>query len=160
MTARPIFRWLLISVYVAIGLVHLLRTDAMLPIMPSWVPWPREVIRVTGVCELLGAAGLALAPLRRISGVMLALYAVCVFPANIHHALDHVRVGGLPSSWWYHGPRLLFQPVFVWWALWAGGVTEWPFARRARDRSTGTDPSPPGGPPPDGPRRRAVSPKS
>ena len=117
--------------YVAIGLLHLLRTDAMLPIMPGWVPWPREVIVFTGVCELLGAAGLALPQLRRPAGVMLALYAVCVFPANVHHALDHVHVAGLPSSWWYHGPRLLFQPVFVWWALWAGEVIDWPFARRA-----------------------------
>ncbi len=130
MTARSVARWLLIAVYVAIGLVHLLRTDAMLPIMPAWVPWPRQVILATGACELLGAAGLALPPLRRLAGIMLALYAVCVFPANVHHALDHVAVGGLPSSWWYHGPRLLFQPVFVWWALWAGEVIDWPFKRR------------------------------
>ena len=130
MSLRPILRWLLIAVYVGIGLVHLLRTDAMLPIMPSWVPWPRQVIMVTGVCELLGAAGLALSRLRRFAGIMLALYAVCVFPANIHHALDHVQIKGLPSSWWYHGPRLLFQPVFVWWALWAGTVVDWPFRRR------------------------------
>ena len=130
MTARSVARWLLIAVYVAIGLVHLLRTDAMLPIMPAWIPWPRQVILATGACELLGAAGLALPPLRRLAGIMLALYAVCVFPANVHHALDHVAVGGLPSSWWYHGPRLLFQPVFVWWALWAGEVIDWPFRRR------------------------------
>ena len=130
MSVRPLARWSLIAVYVTIGRVHRLRTDAMLPIMPGWVPWPRQVLLATGVCELLGAAGLALPPLRRFAGVMLALYAVCVFPANVHHALDHVRVGGLPSSWWYHGPRLLFQPVFVWWALWAGEVIDWPFGRR------------------------------
>ena len=132
MSARSLTRWLLIAVYVAIGLVHLTRTDAMLPIMPGWVPWPREVILATGACELLGALGLALRPLRRAAGVGLALYAVCVFPANIHHALDHVQVGGLPSSWWYHGPRLLFQPVFVWWALWAGEVIDWPFRERSQ----------------------------
>ena len=102
----------------------------MLPIMPGWVPWPREVIVFTGGCELLGATGLILPQLRRPAGVMLALYAVCVFPANVHHAFDHVQVAGLPSSWWYHGPRLLFQPVFVWWALWAGEVIDWPFAQR------------------------------
>ena len=70
---------------------------------------------------------------RWLAGLMLAIYAVCVFPANLHHALDHVTVPGLPSSWWYHAPRLAFQPVFVWWALYAGGVIDWPF-RRARRR--------------------------
>ena len=130
MSARALARWPLIAVYVAIGLVHLLRTDAMLPIMPGWVPSPRAVIVFTGVCELLGATGLIIPRLRWPAGVMLALYAVCVFPANVHHALDHVHVAGLPSNWRYHGPRLLFQPVFVWWALWAGEVIDWPFARR------------------------------
>ena len=140
MTARRIARWLLVAVYVFIGSVHLGKTEAMLAIMPGWVPWPREVILATGVCELAGALGLAL-PIPRLrwwAGVMLALYAVCVFPANVHHALDRVEIKGLPSSWWYHGPRLLFQPVFVWWALWAGEVTDWPFRRpglrRAADR--------------------------
>ena len=128
MLFRTAARWLLIAIYVAIGLVHLLRSDAMLPIMPRWVPWPREVILATGVCELLGAVGLAIPSLRRAAGVVLALYAVCVLPANVHHAIDRVSVPGLPSSWWYHGPRLLFQPVFVWWALWAGEVIRWPFS--------------------------------
>jgi hypothetical protein len=53
---------------------------------------------------------------------------VCVYPANLYHAFGHVVVEGLPSSWWYHGPRLLFQPVLVWWALFSGNVISWPFA--------------------------------
>jgi uncharacterized membrane protein len=81
----------------------------------------------------LGAAGLWLPITRRLSGIMLALYAVCVFPANLHHALDHVTVPGLPSSWWYHGPRLAMQPVLVWAALFAGGVLTWPFERRPKN---------------------------
>jgi uncharacterized membrane protein len=68
--------------------------------------------------------------LRYAAGVMLALYAVCVYPANIKHALDSVTVGGTKLGWGYHGPRLAFQPVFVWWALFAGGVINWPFGRR------------------------------
>ena len=30
----------------------------------------------------------------------------------------------------YHIPRMFAQPIIVWWALWAGGVTDWPFRRR------------------------------
>jgi uncharacterized membrane protein len=68
---------------------------------------------------------------RRFSGVMLAIYAVCVFRANLHHAFDHVVAPGLPSSWWYHAPRLAFQPVLVWAALFAGGAIDWPWKRTA-----------------------------
>jgi uncharacterized membrane protein len=61
---------------------------------------------------------------------MLAVYAVCVFPANIKHAIDAVQLPELPTSWWYHAPRLAAQPVIVWWALYCGQVVNWPFNRR------------------------------
>ncbi len=60
---------------------------------------------------------------------MLALYAVCVFPANIKHAIDDLSSGsGLPI--WYHAPRLLLQPLIIWWALWAGGMRRRPLSQR------------------------------
>ncbi|MCJ2046130.1 DoxX family protein [Methylobacterium sp. J-078] len=128
----PRFWWRLplMAAYGFIGIVHLAAPDAFLPIMPAWVPEPRLTVIATGLCELAGVVGLAFAPTRRWAGIGLALYAVCVFPANLKHALEGIVVPGLPDSWWYHGPRLAFQPVFVWWALYAGGVIDWPFRRR------------------------------
>jgi uncharacterized membrane protein len=64
---------------------------------------------------------------------MLALYAACVFPANVKHALDGVAVAGLPTGWWYHGPRWALQPVLIWAALWASGVVDWPFRPGRRE---------------------------
>jgi uncharacterized membrane protein len=135
MTARTIARWLLGIVFLGVGIIHLRNPEAFLPIMPGWVPMPRTVIMLTGGWELLGAA-LLLWPSPRANwwgGVLMAIYAVVVFPANIKHAIDNlaygIAVGGQVLGWGYHGPRLLFQPVFVWWALWAGRVVDWPFRR-------------------------------
>ena len=125
-TLRLAMRLLMALFYAAAGVVHLAMPGAFLPIVPDWVPFPREVVLVTGVCELAGAAGLLSVRLRRWAGVMLALYAVCVFPANIKHAFENVHIPELPSSWWYHGPRLLAQPIIVWWSLFCAGVTDWP----------------------------------
>lgn len=129
---RPALRLLLVAVYLAAGVAHLRSPGGFVAVTPEWVPFPREVIFWTGICELLGAAGLLTRRLRAAAGIGLALYAVCVFPANIKHAIDGLAVGGLPTSWWYHGPRLAFQPVFVWWALYAGEVIDWPFRRHGR----------------------------
>ena len=115
------------AVYLPFGLFHILKPAALMPIMPPWIPFPREVVVLTGVAEVLGALGLMIPRWRRAAGIGLALYAVGVFPANLYHAFGAVSVPGLPSSWWYHGPRLAFQPVFVWWALWASYAIEWPF---------------------------------
>jgi uncharacterized membrane protein len=131
-TGRRRLRYGLAAIYAFIGVVHLAATDTMLPLMPDWVPEPRLVIQATGLCEIAGAAGLLTRPSRRAAAIGLALYAVCVYPANLKHAFAHVPIDGIPDSWWYHGPRLAFQPVFVWAALWAGGLVDWPVRGRGR----------------------------
>ena len=90
------------------------------------------LIMLTGLCELAGAVALLTKRLRWWAGVMLAAYTVCVYPANINHALNDIAVGGTRLGWGYHGPRLAFQPVIFWWCLFAGGVVDWPWRRQAR----------------------------
>ncbi|GGI78528.1 hypothetical protein GCM10007973_13980 [Polymorphobacter multimanifer] len=136
---RTIARLLLGIIYAGVGIVHLRSPEGFLPIMPEWVPYPLQVVQLTGVWELVGAALLLwprtigfLARANWWGGVLMAAYAVVVYPANIKHAMEMVEVGGNTLGWGYHGPRLAFQPVFVWWALWAGRVIDWPFAARVR----------------------------
>lgn len=126
-------RWLMILFYLIAGVIHLRSPAAFLPIVPDWVPLPRETVLATGVAELAGAAGLMIPRLRHAAGIGLALYALCVWPANIKHAMDGVVLGGTTLGWWYHGPRLAFQPVLIWWALLVGEVTRWPFAKHRFD---------------------------
>ncbi len=117
---RVVLRLLLAAIYLAVGSLHLAAADRFLAIMPPAIPYPRAVVLFTGACEVAGALGLLIPPMRRLAGVMLAIYALCVWPANIYQALWHVRAPPLPDSWWYHGPRLAFQPMLMWWALFAG----------------------------------------
>lgn len=128
-TDQNIARVVLAFFYLVAGITHLRSPSFFMPVMPSWVPAPQAVIVATGWCEMIGAIALMTGRFRRAAGIMLALYAACVFPANIKHAIDDLSAGtGL--GWWYHGPRLLAQPLIVWWALFAGDVTHWPFRRR------------------------------
>lgn len=127
--ARTVMLGTTVLFYGAAGIIHLLSPDAFSPIVPDWVPQPRAVVLATGACEVAGATGLLIPRFRRLAGVMLALYAVCVFPANIKHAVENIDVPQLPHSWWYHGPRLVMQPVIVWWSLFCSGAIDWPFRR-------------------------------
>ena len=132
MSLRSILRWLLTAAFLFAGFVHVTRPGFFLPIVPAWVPDPRETVILTGWCEIAGAIGLVVPRLRWWAGAMLALYSVCVFPANIKHAVDYALAHGFGAGWFYHGPRLLFQPVIVWWCLYAGAVIEWPFTAPGR----------------------------
>lgn len=121
--AKSLVRLLLILLYGAAGLFHLLRPAPFLAIMPPWVPQAPLVIWLTGIAELAGAAGLAQGrwpALRRAAGWGLAAYALCVWPANINHLLIDLARPDHGLGWAYHGPRMLLQPVLIWAALWAG----------------------------------------
>ena len=121
-TRLTILRAILAAFYGVAGVAHLVAADGFLPIVPDFVPFPRETVLLTGVCEIAGAAGLLWPRFRRWAGIGLAAYAVAVFPANLKHAIYMIPVEGLPDSWWYHAPRLVLQPVLVWLALYAGEV--------------------------------------
>ena len=125
-----IARWGLILFYGVAGVAHLLLAPAFLKIVPAWVPWPEATVMATGVAELAGATGLLTRRLRAAAGWGLAAYAVCVFPANVQHAV-HDLGGGVGLGWWYHAPRLFLQPVIAWWALWGSGVGGSTVKRRA-----------------------------
>lgn len=120
---RAALRWLLAAFYLAAGVIHLVKPAPFLTIMPAWVPAPEAVVLLTGVAEILGAIGLVQPfsmKLRQWAGWGLALYALCVWPANINHfALDMARAdGGLGLA--YHVPRMFAQPAIIWLALWVG----------------------------------------
>ncbi len=126
---RLMTRFLLTLLYGGAGYFHLTNPDLFLPIVPDVVPWPRWVVLATGVAEIWGAIGLWLPGLRKPAGIGLALYALCVWPANVQHMLNDLGSGGgLPLG--YHIPRLAFQPVLIWAALWAAHVIEWPWRKR------------------------------
>lgn len=128
---RPALRWVVAAFYAVAGTIHLIRPEPFLTIMPAWVPAPEAVVFWTGVAEIGGAIGLVQPfskRMRRAAGWGLALYALCVWPANINHfMLDMARTdGGLGLA--YHVPRMFAQPLIIWLAWWV--------SREAPARST------------------------
>lgn len=132
--------WLIAAFYGAAGYFHLANPASFLQITPPWVPAPEAIIALTGLAELAGAAGLLQPwsrPLRRAAGWGLAAYALCVWPANFQHLLlDLDRADG-GAGLGYHIPRLAFQPVLIWLALWVGEATDWPWTARLKRQSGG-----------------------
>ncbi len=131
---RTILTYLLAIFYAYAGYRHIVAPDPFLLITPAWVPMPETVVMLTGVAEIAGAIALAQPwsrKLRQAGGIGLALYALCVWPANINHmAMDMASEdGGFGLG--YHVPRMIAQPIIIWLALWCGRVTNWPFRQRS-----------------------------
>lgn len=122
---KALFRILLAAFYGFAGYMHIANPEPFLAIMPSVLPFPEQIIWWTGVAEILGAAAI-IQPfhkgLMQAGGIGLALYALCVWPANINHFILDMASddGGLGLT--YHVPRMVAQPVIIWLALWASDV--------------------------------------
>jgi uncharacterized membrane protein len=87
---------IVIGAFLVSGTVHLVKPDLYEPLMPSWVPAHREVIAVSGVAELVCAAGMLFGPTRRLAGLAGAGLLVAVFPGNVKMALDVQRGRNTP----------------------------------------------------------------
>jgi uncharacterized membrane protein len=74
-----VFLWFFIG-----GIAHFAATETEMRIVPPYIPWPRAAVLVSGVFELLGAAGLLWRPTRRAAGVGLFLLTIAVTPAHIY----------------------------------------------------------------------------
>jgi len=84
--------------------------------VPSWVPWPRQVVAFTGACEILAAIGIQLRETRRVAGILLILFFVTVFPANVYAARSGASLRGRPATpLWLRLPMQLLFIALAWW---------------------------------------------
>jgi uncharacterized membrane protein len=82
---------MLVGIFAVSGVLHLARPGTYEPLMPAVVPRHREVIYLSGVAELLCAAGLLNPRTRRLAGYVSAALLVVVFPGNLKMADDARR---------------------------------------------------------------------
>jgi uncharacterized membrane protein len=108
-----VFLWFFIG-----GIAHFAFTGTEARIVPPTIPWPVAVVLVSGVFELLGAAGLLLPATRRAAGIGLFLLTVAVTPAHIYMLQAHEL---FPVPLWALWLRLPVQVALlwlIWWSTW------------------------------------------
>ena len=106
-----IFLWFFIG-----GIAHFAATETEMRIVPSYVPWPWAAVIVSGVFELLGAAGILWRPTRRIAGLGLMALTIAVTPAHIY-MLQQPDLFGVPI--WALWVRLPIQVGLLWLIWWS-----------------------------------------
>jgi uncharacterized membrane protein len=103
--------------FTAIG--HFIKTEEMSTMLPNSVPYRVELIYVTGVLESLGAIGVWIPKLMKLTGLCLILLLIAVLPANIYSAFNHVDFGGHESGPVYLLVRVPFQLLAIAWTHFA-----------------------------------------
>jgi uncharacterized membrane protein len=113
----------LVALMAASGVLHLVRPEPYVRIVPRPLGNPEPYVFWSGIAELVAGALLLLPRSRSLGAKLTAALLILFFPANVKMALD----GAVPGGNWFTGSdlmlwlRLPVQPLLVWWA--------WSFAR-------------------------------
>ena len=113
----PSSRTLLGLVFITAGLLHFIACGTYQKIMPPYLPFHRELVYLSGACEVLGGMGLFPRRTRAAAGSGLILLLVAVLPANVQMLLD-ARAAGKSSGWvrllWLRLPLQLVLMAWAW----------------------------------------------
>jgi len=109
-----VFMWFLLG-----GVAHFVATDTEMRIVPPFIPWPRAVVLVSGVFELLGAAGLLWRPTRRAAAIGLLALTIAVTPAHIY-MLQRPELFSVP--YWMLVLRIPMQVALLALIAWSSGL--------------------------------------
>ncbi|MEP6731978.1 MAG: DoxX family protein [bacterium] len=103
------------AIFMTSGVLHLVKPALFMSIMPPWLPAPRALVLISGVCEMLGAIGILLQATRVSAAWGLIALLVAVFPANIQMLINaHERH---MSTAWQAAlvARLPLQVALIYW---------------------------------------------
>ncbi len=108
-------RWLIAAIFIGSGILHLLKPDIFVNMVPPWLPAPALLVLVSGVCEMLGGVGILVPWTRVAAGWGLIALLVAVLPANVN-MLVQARTGGASLLWQLALLlRVPLQLVLIWW---------------------------------------------
>lgn len=107
----------LITLFFGVGsIAHFTSAEQFARTIP-FLPYPMEIVYITGVIELMGAALLWIPRYRQWAGNALFAYTICVTPANIFMMLRPDLFPDFSAT--YHAVRLPVQALLLWMIWWS-----------------------------------------
>lgn len=107
-------RILLAILFLVAGTLHFVITPVYVRIMPAYLPAPRLLVQISGVCEILGGIGLLVPITRAAAAWGLVALLICVMPANLNMALHPGKWPQIPV--WLLWLRLPLQLPLLYWS--------------------------------------------
>ena len=113
-------RILLALAFVTAGVLHFVKPEPYLAIMPPWLPAHALLVQLSGLAELAGGIGLLIDRWRRAAGIGLMVLLLAILPANVQMLLNY-QARGAPAGeitlLWLRLPLQLVLMAAVWWVF-------------------------------------------
>jgi uncharacterized membrane protein len=115
---KELLRVILAVSIIIVGVTHFIVSEQYVRIVPPQLPYPLELVYLSGFYEILGGIGLLVPPVSQAAAWGLIALFIAVYPANINMAVNLIKVDHIPNSPWVHVVRLPLQAVLIAWAWW------------------------------------------
>jgi uncharacterized membrane protein len=102
------------ALYFGAGIYHLINPDVYVKIMPAWLGWHKQLVLISGLCELSFAILLLIPKTRILASWLIIALLIAIFPANIQMMLNYQEEDN--AMIWLTILRLPLQFILIWWA--------------------------------------------
>ena len=107
---------ILLAIFMTVaGTMHFVMPEFYIKIMPPYLPLHRELVYISGACEIILGILLLVPKISRLAAWGIIALLVAVFPANIYVYRNQELIPAPPVL---HLLRLPLQGVLVLWAYW------------------------------------------
>jgi len=106
--------YIMSAIYIFAGVMHFLKPNVYLKMMPPMLPYPLSLVYISGIFEIVCGVLLLFPATRSFAAWLTILLLIAILPANIQMAVNFKRIEH--PYFWVTILRLPLQFVLIWWA--------------------------------------------
>lgn len=110
--------------FILVGIEHFRSPQKFVDIVPSYLPFPLFLVYLTGVMEIAGGLGIIYPETREITGRLMVLFLIAIYPANFNMWINDIPYNGTRLTTQGHLVRLSVQFLLIIAALGFSGDLE------------------------------------
>lgn len=110
--------------FILVGIEHFRSPQKFVDIVPNYLPFALFLVYLTGVIEIVGGLGIIYPDTREITGRLMVLFLLAVYPANFYMWANDVPFNGTRLTTNGHLVRLSVQMLLIIGALGFSGDLE------------------------------------
>ena len=99
--------------FVLIGIEHFREPQKFVDIIPKYMPFALFLVYLTGVMEIIGGLGIIYPETREITGRLMALFLIAIYPANFNMWINDIPYNGTRLTTQGHLVRVSVQLLWI-----------------------------------------------
>ena len=95
---KMLFCYFIAAFFIFAGIMHFAQDDSFAKIVPPLLSFPKLIVWVTGIIEIVLAVMIVMPKYRALAGALFVPYLLGVLPANIYMAMYNIPLGDMTAS--------------------------------------------------------------